>query len=230
MQALSAKRRRVLEAVERHERAGSFPLVRELASELGLKGHTSLTGMLDSLALEGLLQKLGGGQERHRRIYRLTPEGHRVLAQVVAEADGDVEALCLPPLLHLPILGAIPAGPLQEVAQSAGEFFDACETLCAKPGDFFLTVKGDSMNGDGILSGDLALIRPGIQVASGQIAAVQIEGRDEFWKSTLKRIHISQDLRMVRLEASNPRYPPIDLPSDEVSVVGLYKGLVRAQK
>ena len=89
-------------------------------------------------------------------------------------------------------------------------------------GDFLLIVRGDSMIGDGILSGDKVLIRPVVQVNNGEIAAVHV-GDDHL--ATLKRILFDND--QVILRASNPAYPDIVLPQSELKVAGVYRGLVR---
>ncbi len=216
MSTLNPKRLRLLELLARHQDATRFPLVRDLARELGLAGESSLTRMLDALATDGFLEKQGGGRERHRRIFTLTSKGETVLGERAA-----------PGRLKLPVVGLVTAGPLREAVQEAGRAVEPGEMLRARRGDFFLEVDGDSMVGDGILPGDLVLLRPGITISSGEIAAVQVRQNDERYESTLKRVFFGPKRAKVVLRASNPAYADMEAPADAVEVVGAFRGLVR---
>ena len=65
-----------------------------------------------------------------------------------------------------PLLGVITAGPLSEAVAQAGEIVEDAALLPHQADDFLLRVRGDSMIGDGILDGDLVLLRPGALVES----------------------------------------------------------------
>jgi len=79
------------------------------------------------------------------------------------------------------------------------------------------------MLGDGILPGDLVLLRPDIEVGQGEIAAVH--ARDEY-EGTLK--HVFVEPNQVRLRASNPFYEDILVSAqDWRGVAGVFRGLVR---
>ena len=80
------------------------------------------------------------------------------------------------------------------------------------------------MIGDNIADGDYVQIRPGLQLNQGEIAAVQIE-RDGVFDSTLKHVYLEG--AHVRLRASNPNYVDTVLPGDAVTIVGVYRGLIR---
>lgn len=212
MTPLNHKRLRLLQVIADNQQQGQFPLVRELAESLGYQGESSIRRMLDALVAEGYLQSHGGGKERHRRILALTPKGHALLPSVFIQG--------------VPVLGEIPAGPLSEVVQQCDEVVTPDSFLQVQHRDFFLRVKGNSMTGDGILPGDLVLIRPGVQVSNGEIAAVQIH-RAHQSDATLKHVHWQADKRTVRLRASNPAYDDLTLPAAEVAIVGVYRGLMR---
>jgi repressor LexA len=87
---------------------------------------------------------------------------------------------------------------------------------------FFLRVKGDSMIGDHIKDGDLALIYPQSMVENGAIAVVLID--DE---ATLKRVYKEGDA--LRLLPSNPTMKPIIVGMGEgrVTIVGKVIGIFR---
>ncbi len=214
MKALSEKRSRLLHLIGSYQHSGRFPLVRELAQELGLAGESSLSAMLRSLERDGYLTKHGGGNERRHRIYTLTPKGETAVPEVLGR-------------LRLPVLGAIPAGPLMEAVQQCDEFIDPGDSLSTQAGDFFLAVRGDSMSGDGILPGDRVLLRPHVHVHNGEIAGVQIKGQNGLYESTLKHVHYQPGKKTVRLRASNPAYEDRVVPAKNVEIVGVYRGLIR---
>lgn len=213
MKPLNSKRLRLLHIVATSQQRGTFPLVRELAQELGYRGESSITRMLDALVDEGYLMKHGGGQERRHRIYTLTPQSQSLLSNSASRPS-------------VPVLGSIPAGPLAEAVQECGEFIDPGDFLRVQGDDFFLRVSGESMTGDGILPGDLVLIRPGMQVSNGEIAAVQIHSARQS-DATLKHIYWQPGKQLVRLRASNPAYGEVVLQACEVAVIGAYRGLLR---
>jgi repressor LexA len=177
---------------------------------MGLARESSLTTLLDPLREKGFVDIAGGIRGRQRRI-ELTPSGRALTG------------------MGLPILGAIPAGPLQEAVQQTDEWLsNPGELLRTQPGDFLLRVQGDSMLGAGILPGDLVLLRPAVQWRSGEIAAVQLaDDASGIMEATLKYLDLLADSRHVRLRAANPLYPDREVPAEAVSVAGVYRGLVR---
>ena len=84
---------------------------------------------------------------------------------------------------------------------------------------FALRVKGDSMEGAGILDGDWAIIDHSKEPRSGSIIAAYVDG-----KSTLKRFLTRHG--KVYLKAENPRYPDL-IPCEELMVQGVFIGLYR---
>ena len=100
-------------------------------------------------------------------------------------------------------------------AQYGGCFEDAEKSLCAN----WLRIKGDSMEGAGILDGDWAIIDHGREARHGSIVAAFIDG-----KSTLKRFLLRQGKPY--LKAENPRYPDLT-PCEELMVQGVFVGLYR---
>lgn len=179
--------------------------VTDLVAALKMAGESSLTRMLEKMARGGFVDIQGGGVPGRSRIVRLTAKGRHVLG-----------------VGGLPLLGAIPAGPLSESVAQAETIMEDDELLPHRRGDFLLRVRGDSMTGDGILDGDLVLLRPGVNVPHGAIAAV-CAGDDR--EGTLKRVFY-EDGR-VRLKASNPAFKDILVPVETVSFAGLLKGVVR---
>ena len=198
---------KILRAIERLLRTGVPPSVGEIAASLCLAGETSLTPTLRIMRRNGYVEIHGGGRRGKRRTMTLTP-----LAKASLGIGG------------LPVLGAVPAGPLSENLSQAEAILDEQELLPHRPGDFLLIVDGDSMIGDGILHGDKVLIRPNIEPVNGEIAAVQV-GND--YRAALKHVRFRPGRSKITLEASNSRYRPIVVRARDVRVAGVYRGLVR---
>jgi repressor LexA len=97
----------------------------------------------------------------------------------------------------VPVLGNIAAGlPIMACENIEGfERLDEGETA-----DFCLRVKGDSMIGCRICSGDLVFIKKQDEVENGEIAAVQVNG-DE---ATIKRFYKYDD--RIILHSENPTF------------------------
>jgi repressor LexA len=186
----------------RKERPAFVP---DLAKALRLAGESSLAPTLQKMERGGFVEIQGGGVPGRSRLVRLTAKGRHVLG-----------------IGGLPLLGAIPAGPLSEAVAQAGTVLDADEILPHRRDDFLLRVRGDSMTGDGILDGDLVLLRPDAKVPHGAIAAVCV-GDDR--EATLKRVFYEGG--RVRLKASNPAFKDILVPAENVHFAGLLKGVVR---
>lgn len=127
--------------------------------------------------------------------------------------------------ISIPILGNIRAGrPLFTEEHMKGELLMPRKTLTDSFQHFILEVIGDSMTGDNISEGDLVLIRVQDYIDyEGQIAAVIIDD-DE---SCLKHIYISDDKEYIILRSSNPKYPDIVRPNNQVYINGVLTGFFK---
>ncbi len=207
MKTLTARQSQILHLVSDFLQEGRLPSAIRLSEELGLAGESSVTPILKALEKKGYLEIQGGVKGRPRQL-SLTPRGKQAVQKP-----------------GLPILGSIPAGPLREALERAGEFAESLKDLLPYyDGDFLLIVEGESMLGDGILPGDWVLIRPGIIPAAGEIVAVCVGSH---YEATLKRIYPEPEKGKVRLVPSNPTYRERSFPAEEVKIVGVYRGLVR---
>ncbi len=206
MKNLSNRQLEILERIADCWQQGSFPVVRELAEQMGLAGESSLTPTLQRLERLGYVE-IEGGVRGKPRVITLTQEGKAATGRA-----------------GLPVLGQIPAGPLAEAIGEADTYVEGLSDLLPyKAGDFLLRVQGHSMIGDGIMPGDLVLLRPDVMAHAGEIAAVQV-GDD----ATLKHVHQQPGSHQVVLRASNPDYADMEVPADEVRIVGVFRGLVRS--
>jgi len=83
----------------------------------------------------------------------------------------------------VPILGAVPCGPLTEVEECVEGYLRLPETLIGKGKFFLLRASGNSMIGAGINDGDLVLIRVQNTANIGEIVVALVEN-----EVTLKRL------------------------------------------
>lgn len=204
---LSQVHERILAELRRSAMNGRAASVSELVASLDLAGGTSLVATLKVMERNGFVQILGGGIRGKRRTVVLTPKGR------MAAGIGGV-----------PVLGSIPAGPLTEALELCEDVVDLGTALLYEPGDFLLIVNGDSMTGDGILPGDRVLLRPGVQVQNGGIAAVHFGDQ---YLATLKHVCFEQGSDTVTLRASNPVFADIAVSGRELQIAGVFRGLVR---
>ena len=119
--------------------------------------------------------------------------------------------------VDLQLLGRIAAGaPLFHSDHVEGARTVAADRLGPRAASccYLLRVQGDSMTGDGIRDGDLIVVRHQEHAEFGDIvvAALEHEG------ATVKRLE-QRDGR-VDVVASNPDYPPIEVPNPEDSPSG----------
>ncbi len=207
LQTLSETHRRIAEVVAEFEAQERPAFLPDLARVLKLAQQSSLTRSLQVMVRNGYLRLHG------------KPEGARRRAQIIQLTSKARHALGIG---GLPLLGSIPAGLVSEAISQAEERVEPGALLPWRPGDFLLRVRGESMTGDGILDGDLVLLRPQTDVPQGAIAAACVGEERE---ATLKRVFFEQD--KVRLRASHPAYPDVVVPAADFSVAGVFKGLIR---
>lgn len=108
-----------------------------------------------------------------------------------------------------PILGNVKAG-YDLIAEQDIEGYVELGKADSQKGDYFLRVKGDSMEGSHIYDGDLLYVQICDEVPSGSIAVVLIG--DE---ATVKKVKYKNDLMI--LEASNPKYESRYFMPEEVA-------------
>ncbi len=116
----------------------------------------------------------------------------------------------------IPVLGAVAAGGLVETFDDVQERLDFDPILKTR-GLFALTVNGDSMVDSHIADGDVVLMEPVLEpsrLKNGMIVSAMVPGSG----SALKYFHRNGPL--IRLEAANPVYDPIELDADQVHIQG----------
>ena len=168
---------------------GYAPSVREIGQAVGLRSTASVSYHLQQLQVKGLLR--GTGSKGTKR------------AVIATQRMGQI-----------PVIGVVTAGmPILAVENQEGTMVWDGDPEC-----FALRVRGDSMVGAGILSGDKVVVRPQQTAEDGQIVVARIE--DE---ATVKRL--SRKDGQIWLLPENPAYEPIDGTFAEI--IGIVKAVVR---
>ena len=168
---------------------GYSPSVREIGAAVGQRSTASVSYHLQAHQAKGLLQ-YPGAKGRKRAI-------------VTTQRPGQI-----------PVVGVVTAGlPILAVENQEGTMAWEGDPSC-----FALRVRGDSMVGAGILSGDKVVVRPQQSADDGQIVVARIG--DE---ATVKRLRRRGG--QVWLMPENDNYEPID--GTEAEIIGLVKAVYR---
>ncbi|MBI2801855.1 MAG: transcriptional repressor LexA [Gammaproteobacteria bacterium] len=198
---LTPRQAEVLIAIRRAiKRTGLPPTRSELAQALGFRSPNAAEDHLRALARKGAITML--------------PRASRGIQMVVRE---DEES-------GLPVVGRVAAGQPILAAEHIEERHQVDPQLFRPRADYLLRVRGSSMQGIGILEGDLLAVHATPEAVNGQIVVARLE--DEV---TVKRFR--RRGQRVWLAAENPDFPTleIDLRTRALVIEGLGVGIVRAQ-
>ena len=166
------------------------PSIRQMMQAMGLRSPAPIQSRLRHLQQKGWIK---------------WQEGQASTLQLIEESISGV-----------PVLGAIAAGGLVETFDDVQETLDLNSVLQLK-GLFALTVNGDSMIDSFIADGDMVLMEPVNEPArlrNGTIVSAMVPGLG----TTLK--HFFRDGSLVRLEAANTSYDPIEIDAEQVHIQG----------
>jgi SOS regulatory protein LexA len=120
----------------------------------------------------------------------------------------------------IPLLGEVAAGLPSPEEEELRDVISLDEYLVTKPEvSFILQVSGDSMIGEGILSGDLVIVEKGRAPRNGDIVIAEVDGE---WTMKYFRKKGSE----IYLEAANPKYSPI-WPVQELKIGGIVTAVIR---
>lgn len=210
MIALTPKQERVRQFILSELNTGQpCPTHREIAQHFGFASTYAAACHVRALIAKGALVA-SEGKARALRVVGIAESFPGVLRPATAE---------------IPLFGTIPAGYGDELEQEP----DGCvvvdvTTIGFKPtrNTFCLRVVGDSMIGKHICAGDIVILEHGSEPRNGDVVAALIDR-----KTTLKTF--VQKGRKSFLKAENPQYPTL-VPSEELVIQGVFKGLIRKAK
>ncbi|MBV6469846.1 repressor LexA [Nitrospirales bacterium NOB] len=120
----------------------------------------------------------------------------------------------------VPMAGVVAAGvPIEPVAQA--EWVDVPPTMAGRGDTFALRVKGESMIEDGILPGDVVVVRKQATARNGQ-TVVALVNREATIKTYFKCA------RHIELHPANSAMQPLIVtPDDEFAIEGVLVGVIR---
>jgi repressor LexA len=178
-----------------------FPSLREIASQFGFK-HTTARFHLKALEKKGFIK------QRSQRV------SDYLLASQTAEAQQEFR------VAKFRLAARIPAGTPSPVFDESNEFFSVDHAFFGGGDIQAIRVAGESMSGDSITDGDIAMIKLQSEANKGDILAVRIE--DEI---TLKRIRLVGD--RCQLIPSNPEFSIREVPARHLQIIGKLVGVIR---
>lgn len=206
-EALSKIERRILNYLVDYLKDNTYqPSIREIGKRFGIKSTKTVSEHLQSLADKGFIER---DASRSR--------GVKILGMNLA-----------PGVLNVPVYGRIAAGVPALLREDVTDTFELDRKLVGSTDAFMLEVRGDSMAGMGILSGDHVIVEPADEgdLENGEVVAARVDG-----DATVKRYFANGG--KVVLEPANPNYAPILVHEHNDftvlgRVTGVYRRLTRA--
>jgi repressor LexA len=198
MKALTRRQEEILRFIESFIGAHKYPpTIREIAGEFGI----SVKGAYDHVKALEKKNHIRCDLNRSRAIEVLKPG-----------SDGQ-------DLVSIPVLGNVAAGLPLFAEENLERYIRLPGEGLSKGKHFALNVKGDSMQGAGIMDGDTAIFLQKQSANNGDIVVAMIN--EEAY--TLKRFY--REKHRVKLKAENPVYPPIY--TQNVKILGKLECIIR---
>ncbi|MCL1844470.1 MAG: transcriptional repressor LexA [Defluviitaleaceae bacterium] len=197
---LSAKQQKVLDFLKSEIRKNGYPpTVREICDAVGLSSTSTVHAHLETLERKGYIRR--------------SPSKNR--STEILEEDfyaGTRE------LVNVPIVGRVAAGVPVLAEENIEDTFPIPIDYVKNDTCFMLHVRGDSMTDEGILDGDLVLVRQQQDASDGDIIIALIED-----SATVKTFY--RDGEFIRLDPANANFEPIRTRECDVlgKVIGLYR-------
>ncbi len=193
----------ILDYISRFSERNRYePSYAQIARHFGVKSRATIAKHIAALERRGLLT-------------RTHEDGSFALSVKVDDPD----ALC-----QVKLLGRIAAGAPLDVVEST-EMLSVPRFLLGrvKPERVYaLRVKGDSMIDEHICDGDIALIENRTEARDGEIVVAFLVEENQ---ATLKKLY--RRGANVELHPANSQLQPLTLPANQVSVQGIFRGLLR---
>lgn len=202
MDDLSPRQKQILDFI-RHQVAtkGYPPSVREVGEAVGLSSSSTVHGHLNKLEKHGYIRR----DPTKPRAIELLEKALPVRKEIV----------------YAPVIGKVTAGEPILAVENIEDFFPIPKDFANYEEIFMLKVRGDSMIGAGILSGDYVVVRSQSTADNGDIVVALID--DE---ATVKRFFREAD--HIRLQPENDALEPIIVRDCTIlgRVVGVFRKMV----
>jgi len=202
---MTPRQKEILDLIDRFARERGYPpSQREIAGYFGFSGTRAVEKHLKGLIEKGYLRKGTGN-----RTWEVISGAKGRDAQ--EKSSGRV----------IPILGRVAAGrPILAQENRLGSL-TVDSSLARWKDSYLLKVRGESMQGAGILDGDLVLVKPQSDADSGEIVVALVD--DE---ATVKRLIKKTGGALLMPE--NPAFEPIAITRhSSIQIIGKVAGVFR---
>lgn len=182
MSTLTKKQKQIYDFIGKHtEKYGYAPSLTEIGNEIGVLTVSTIHKHISNLAEKGLVKRVKGVARSIEIIGKKTID-----------------------FISIPIVGTITAGQPIEAIEIPNDVVEIAKDRRFQDGELYaLKVKGNSMIGDGIFDGDIAIIKKQEWADNGDTIVAVIDDNE----STLKRYY--KEKKRIRLQPSNPTFEPI---------------------
>lgn len=175
------------------EKYGYAPSLTEIGREFGVSTPSTIHKHISNLIEKGLLKRSKGVARSIELIGRKTAE-----------------------FMTVPVIGTIAAGRPIEAIEVPDDVVEIAKDRRFQDGELYaLRVKGNSMIGDGIFDGDIAIIKKQEWAENGDTAVAIIDDNE----ATLKRYY--KEKGGIRLQPANPVFEPIFRKNVEIRGVAI---------
>jgi repressor LexA len=191
MDQITTRQRRILDFIRRTiQERGYPPTVREIGEAVGLASSSSVHAQLANLERLGLVRR-DATKPRAMELRGRPREGG----------------------VTVPLVGRIAAGAPVMADENVEEYLVVPSGFAGRDDHFALRVSGDSMQGAGLLDGDLVVVRRQDTATEDDIVAALVPGPAED-EATVKRFHMADGRIFLRPE--NPAYEPLELTDGRI--------------
>ena len=198
---MTPRQRQILQVILQHiDMRGYPPTVREIGEAVNLSSSSTVHAHLRSLEDAGLIKR------------------DAILTRAIRLLPGTITSARAQRIQSIPVVGRVQAGKPSLAVEDFEETFPLPQDFLSGNEGFMLRVRGDSMVEDGILDGDLVIVRRQQDAENADIVVALLDN-----EATVKRFY--RENGKVRLQPANSSMKPIVV--DDVAVVGKVVGLVR---
>jgi len=196
---LSSKQQLILDFIKQDIRDKGYPpTVRDICEAVGLSSTSTVHAHLKTLERKGYIKRQEGSNRSTKVVGDDFYKGRE--------------------LVNVPIVGRVAAGIPILAEENIEDTFPIPVDYVKNDTCFMLNVKGDSMMDEGILDGDLVLVRSQVNADDGDIVIALLDD-----SATVK--FFSREGEYVKLSPANAAYSPILTKECDVlgKVIGLYR-------
>lgn len=158
----------------------------------------------------------------HQHVQALRTKGYIKLPGINARGIGILDPS--EEVTEIPLLGYVSAGGGIQNVENPEPIKVQREMLSSTGEHYALIVRGDSMINDGILSGDIIVVRSQNHADNGDVVVALTGSQDESL-ATVKRFYNHGN--RIELRPRNPNFPPIMYNPGEMEIRGKFVGLLR---